>query len=315
MFFAFYAVELTTKLAVYQVWFFLCEDCWWNFLDAFLVLLSIYDYIMSFAVVQDDGGMNVAMFRVLRLLRVSRIFRAFQVMRFFKELRVMLKCITSSIRSLFWCTFMLALFHFVFAVVFLNGTVGVLKDPNASMKAQEVAEEHFGSLGSAMISLYEATTGGRDWGELGPAVTAMGDLYYWIFIFYITFILLAVLNILTGIFVENAIAVSQKDFEGHIAEKVQREQEIADVFERLFRAIDHNQDDELPYEEFTMHMNLPSFWAYLEVLGLDIVDPKGFYDMVCDIGTTKASAMEPCTDESFEPPPPAAIPSSNPLPK
>merc|ERR1711971_556309 len=107
-----------------------------------------------------------------------------------------------------------------------------------------------------------------------------------------TFILLAVLNILTGIFVESAIAVSRADFEGHIAEVVEQEQAIADVFQRLFNAIDYNHDDELPYEEFAMHMNLPSFWAYFEVLGLDIVEPRSFYAMLCDIGTTKAPDME-----------------------
>merc|ERR1719436_1491330 len=74
------------------------------------------------------NGFNVTFLRMLRLLRVSKIFRAFRVMRFFRELRVMLSCIVSSLGTLFWCSAMLGIFYYIFAIIFMHAVAGFVAD-------------------------------------------------------------------------------------------------------------------------------------------------------------------------------------------
>jgi hypothetical protein len=56
-----------------------------------------------------------------------------------------------------------------------------------------------------------AVTGGADWEVLASPIKATGVMYYVLFIFYIAFAAFAVLNVLTGMFVDTAMKVSEKD--------------------------------------------------------------------------------------------------------
>merc|ERR1719282_735758 len=105
---------------------------------------------------------NLQWLRLVRLLRLTRIFRSFRAMPCFKELRTMMLCITSSLRTLLWCLVLLVLLSFVFSLVFMNGIGGFLKrstDPDLN----ERLLNHWGSVATAMTTLFAAVTGGEDW--------------------------------------------------------------------------------------------------------------------------------------------------------
>ncbi len=55
-----------------------------------------------------------------------------------------------------------------------------------------------------------------------------GDLYFVLFLLFTAFILLAVLNIMTGIFVDRAIRISSEDRDGLILEKLHNERKMVE---------------------------------------------------------------------------------------
>merc|ERR1739847_141184 len=93
--------------------------------------------------------------------------------------------------------------------------------------------------------------------------------YYGVFIFFIAFVIIAALNILTGVFVEQAMTIGKNDTHGHIMEEVDRERTLVKDFARLFfsikgeKKIDTNATISL--EEFEAYMQQHGryslFWA------------------------------------------------------
>merc|ERR1712072_1089361 len=130
MFMTFYTLELMVRLKVHGAYFFSNEEWNWNLLDFFLVMISLWDFLVS-SLFQDlfskrmfengnnRSGFNMTFLRALRLIRMSKIFRILRVMRYFGELRMMLNCISMSIRPLFWCMLNIILFFFIFAISLL----------------------------------------------------------------------------------------------------------------------------------------------------------------------------------------------------
>merc|ERR1719238_2003818 len=64
---------------------------------------------------------------------------------------------------------------------------------------------HYGSVGSTVWTLLGAVTGGYDWSDVAEPVASINVFYKLTFLAYILFVFFAVLNILTGIFVNVAI--------------------------------------------------------------------------------------------------------------
>merc|ERR1719482_1807022 len=76
-----------------------------------------------------------------------------------------------------------------------------------------------------MITLYKATTGGQDWGDVSDTLFDCGKFYYCLFLFFIAFIILALLNILTGIFVDRAMRATAEDKDGEAISKLEADRE------------------------------------------------------------------------------------------
>jgi len=274
-FLVFYGLELVVKLMVHRLYFFVNDEWAWNCLDFLLVIISVQDILWLDAGVAGNG-FNVAFIRIIRLARVSKMFRVFKVMVFFKELRIMLKCISGSLRSLLWSIIMLALFYYIFAVIFMNGAVTYAKE-NPDGSDLNSLMEWYGSLPICMRSLFMASTGGADWREISRPLLAVGDFYYGFFLFYVAFMFLAVMNVVTGIFVDTAIQASRTDVEGIIRSQVEEERRFEECLAGLFVAMDTDGDGILTCEEFCSHLHEGAHYAFFATLGLEITDTKEFF--------------------------------------
>merc|ERR1712232_1479450 len=133
------------------------------------------------------------------------------------ELRLLLFSIIASLRSLLWTLLMLALIFYIFGLCFLQGITTWLEsdassgDNAISAHWKGLADEHFGSVVGSMHTLYLCIAGGLDWGPVSEVLLESGPVYYYLFLFYITFLTFAVLNVFTGLYVERSMATSQAD--------------------------------------------------------------------------------------------------------
>merc|ERR1719201_582068 len=72
------------------------------------------------------------------------------------------------------------------------------------------------------MTLFYAVTGGADWEPLANPIKDADSFFYFLFFFYIAFAAFAVLNVLTGMFVDTAMQVAQQDEENVVGELMGR---------------------------------------------------------------------------------------------
>merc|ERR1719272_1955322 len=96
-----------------------------------------------------------------------------------------------------WCTMMLALFLSLFAIFFVQGAATLLEGGNVDDEMRESIVAYFGTVGSGMLSLFMAATGGNDWVEFYDVLVACGTLYALLFQFFIAFSVIAFFNVIS----------------------------------------------------------------------------------------------------------------------
>eukprot|EP00746_Dinoflagellata_sp_MGD_P040890 gnl/MRDRNA2_/MRDRNA2_198754_c0_seq1.p1 gnl/MRDRNA2_/MRDRNA2_198754_c0~~gnl/MRDRNA2_/MRDRNA2_198754_c0_seq1.p1 ORF type:complete len:231 (-),score=40.02 gnl/MRDRNA2_/MRDRNA2_198754_c0_seq1:262-897(-) len=132
-----------------------------------------------------------------------------------------------------------------------------------------------------MASLYMAITGGVSWGELQePLVQHISPLFLPFFSLYIAFSMLALLNVVTGIFVEKAMASALDDRDSIIQEQLNMEESHANDFRRCFLEADTDQSDTVTWQEFQAHLDDSRVQAYFKTLDIDASEVYGLFKLL-----------------------------------
>eukprot|EP00747_Dinoflagellata_sp_TGD_P129357 gnl/TRDRNA2_/TRDRNA2_174669_c2_seq3.p2 gnl/TRDRNA2_/TRDRNA2_174669_c2~~gnl/TRDRNA2_/TRDRNA2_174669_c2_seq3.p2 ORF type:complete len:187 (-),score=49.46 gnl/TRDRNA2_/TRDRNA2_174669_c2_seq3:266-826(-) len=92
----------------------------------------------------------------------------------------------------------------------------------------------------------------------------------------------AVFNILTGLFVEQALQCAEPDHDAQVFE--QRIQEIADreTMKELCQDMDANGDGLITLAEFKRHLRTPKGRHMLKLQGIDVEDAELFFQLLVD---------------------------------
>merc|ERR1719463_908293 len=84
--------------------------------------------------------------------------------------------------------------------------------PDAELdENQKLLDIHFGSLSKSCFALFQSVTGGIDWDAAARPLFEIGWTSGTVFTIYIIFTVLAVLNVVTGIFVDTALKSAKAD--------------------------------------------------------------------------------------------------------
>jgi len=299
-FYAFYLVELVLKLLVFGRYFFFDVEWKWNLFDLLLVIMAFYDvtmYLITEHGVIDSGSTNVTWLRLLRLLKMLKMLRVVRVVRFFRELRLMFNSITTSFRSLFWAMVMLLLVMYIFALCFIQGASMYIIDTKPKDISFEVEESlfiHWTTVFDALNTLFMAVSGGTDWVNPLIACKAMGWFYEFLFLFYILFVTVAVLNVLTGIFVDAAIDAAELDRDTVIRESMQTHAAKAKwVAEQFFEVEeDGSLKDSITKEEFERRLENPDIVTRLNLLDIDTSEAQWLFKELDTSGDNEVSSEE-----------------------
>jgi len=236
----------------------------------------------------DGGSVDVTFMRSLRLLKLSKILRMVRVMRFFSELRLILNSLLGSLISLFWAIVMLALIYYIFGLLFVQGIIPYLANRSmADPIVEDSLKRFYGSVELSMMTLFQASTGGDDWSMFYEALVHTGGLNCVLFVFFILFIEIALMNILTGIFVENAMKLAQPDRDAMALEIRKREKELEDELRKLCQHFDTDGSGYISREKFAESLEHGKMKANLAVLGLDIKDAELFLGMLAEASGEK----------------------------
>lgn len=171
---------------------------------------------------------------------------------------MMVKSIFNSMATLFWVMVLLLVILFFFAIYFVQVSTDYRASHNADDEASQELKEMFGSVFLGMFVLFQSMTGGINWGVVARVLTQIHWHYSLLVSFFICFTMLAVLNIVTGVFVDSAIQKAQSERE-ELIDRVQTDERKRDELRKelgnLFERMKFDDDDHLDIVEFEQMMN------------------------------------------------------------
>eukprot|EP00927_Polykrikos_kofoidii_P039612 TRINITY_DN3396_c0_g1_i8.p1 TRINITY_DN3396_c0_g1~~TRINITY_DN3396_c0_g1_i8.p1 ORF type:complete len:640 (+),score=115.59 TRINITY_DN3396_c0_g1_i8:128-2047(+) len=283
-FFILFAVEILLRLFVYRMDFFFNSNAtMWNWFDFLLVVMQILDATTQCL---PNGVMSLRSFRALRsikLIRILRLLRVFRLVRFITELRTVFAMFGNSLRSLVGSLLLLLLVLFLFGVCFTDTVAdakGVLLMSGDSV-APDV-DELFGSLARTMMCLFESVTGGLSWTTALKVFDQVGvDYMIPVFVAYIFFVVFAVMNVVTGIVVSQAMETVQKDQDAIIVKNI----------DLLFKKGDLSCGD-ITRDEFDNMSNTPEMFDIFKAINIDPSQSSGFFNLLDTEGVGIIDYME-----------------------
>lgn len=118
-----------------------------------------------------------------------------RIFRFVIALRTLVRSIMHTLKALIWAMLLLTLIVYVFAVLFTQIVDGAEKDLGVDAPEMANSTRYFGSLPQTMLSLFMSITGGVSWEAVIEPLTFISPVWSLVFLFYISFIYFAVLNV------------------------------------------------------------------------------------------------------------------------
>lgn len=204
-----FAVEWVLRVHASGAEFFKNENRGWNILDTLLVGMQVSEHLVQ--------ALNViGWFGTLRILRLIRIVRLVRVLHLFDELQAIVTAMSGCWKSLLWVILLMLLMVYMFSVFFLHSIA------HAGVSLQQGDLQHwFGSLGRTMMTMFECIAGGVSWDEVAtPLMTTVSPFMGLLFCGYICVGCFAMLNLVTGIFVENVIKNAKEDRDSMMAIRI-----------------------------------------------------------------------------------------------
>jgi len=260
-FFVLFSIELILRVIAYRGEFFWGSEWRWNLFDVAVVATSCVEEILKL-MSSNNWGAKVPSMRIVKITRVIRIVR---VIRAFRELRIMFTSIVCTLRTVFWS---------LVCVLLLMSSVAAYIAIAASDHIAEVGEdpevtEYFGSMALVMESLFQATSNGLDWRTLSAILSRVSVVAQFMLYGFISLMMYAVLNILTGLCLATATKAADDDLEYIIHEELQQENSVVVKLRRILHGDDSCRTDYIEWEQLQEYITDPGVRGYFKKLDLE----------------------------------------------
>eukprot|EP00443_Scrippsiella_acuminata_P101835 CAMPEP_0115603630 /NCGR_PEP_ID=MMETSP0272-20121206/16523_1 /TAXON_ID=71861 /ORGANISM="Scrippsiella trochoidea, Strain CCMP3099" /LENGTH=487 /DNA_ID=CAMNT_0003039151 /DNA_START=174 /DNA_END=1634 /DNA_ORIENTATION=+ len=269
--------EILLRIYVYRGYFFQMADWRWNLFDIVIVSMQVGEEALMVILnhVSEPSQLfgvasSLTVMRILRVMRLVRIIRLVRVMRLIGELRTLVMSIAGSMKSLCWAISLLFLLIYIIGVYITQ----IVSDHRASKRLTDAAvnpalEQHYGTLILTILVLFEAVTGGVDWQNvLDPLMHEISPWLGVLFTFYIAFVLLAMMNVVTGVFTETALLSAKKDKDIY----------MAIMFD--FHSLDLDESGMITWNEIEAQMNTTEFQEYFKAIDVDVSEAQGLFKLL-----------------------------------
>jgi len=284
--FTYFAIELAMKLAAYRWRFFwgttLGNDWRWNFFDGLTVVLQLIEEVVESTCTRASAGGALLALRFLRVFRLLRLFRFLRVVSAFPELRMLCVSIVASMTSLLWIMIFLFATTYMFAVLITQSVTHVKIDGSTHPQEASSLFEFFGTLNATMYSLYVVVADGIHWYEVvEPLWESCHPLLPLAFCAYMGFNIFAMLNVITGIFVETAIQTAKDD----------RKEVLLKEIRNTFDEVDTDHSGTITLDEFQAQLGRADMRKFLADVELGAAEALDLFSLL-DVGNDGAISPE-----------------------
>jgi len=269
-------------------------DLGWNIFDFTLVASSLIEEALG-----GLANMSITALRIVRTLRLARSLRIIRVLKVFKDLRIMMAGIMHSLQSLIWAGLLLLTIMYVVSICVLQFASDEFsmreRDPNASLLSDAEffeLKKLYADLPTTIYTLFRSISGGLYWNDAAQPLFELHSVIGGIFVWYVSFSFLCVLNIVTGVLVNNAQLMVSQDEEVVFMEQMEERRKWLNDVEKIFETADTNHTGFLNRSEFAAKMQDAQLQAWLRKIGIHVdsytldglfdlldVDGDGFLDL------------------------------------
>jgi len=271
VFMSLFVLELILKICALRCSFFFGPGWEMNLLDFLLVACSVLNFISEY---------DVRHLRMLRAARMARVLRVIRVVGFFSQLRQIVCSFYNSLGSLLWSFVMIAAVNYSFAIVFLQGVAIYLKDADSDDPRAHRLADSFGDIKDAMLSLFFAITGGADWKDMAYDLGYTNGFLLYLFVFYVFVMVFGLLNVLVGVFCEQANQASALDQDLIVQAKKAQLRNFLVAMRNLFKDIDKDENGFVTWDEFRDHIRSDHVMTYLLAKGLNLFDASFLFNLL-----------------------------------
>merc|ERR1712060_896135 len=118
--------------------------------------------------------------------------------------------------------------------------------------------------------------------QIYDQVVLMGPIADIVYLFFLTFFLIAAWNIVTAVFLENVMKKAEENADLKAGERRREDKRQLEEFMKRIKMMHRNDEKKLSKEEFVKALADPAMAAYFEVRGLEVIDAASFFDNMVD---------------------------------
>eukprot|EP00401_Gymnodinium_catenatum_P031436 CAMPEP_0117617546 /NCGR_PEP_ID=MMETSP0784-20121206/85647_1 /TAXON_ID=39447 /ORGANISM="" /LENGTH=236 /DNA_ID=CAMNT_0005421389 /DNA_START=50 /DNA_END=757 /DNA_ORIENTATION=+ len=200
------------------------------------------------------------MSQIIKMVKMLKIARVFRIFRFSRELSVLALMIVDSLKSLMWALLMLIMIMYVFAIIFTTSATAYVKEESDTDAAGVAATRlYFGSVFKTCYYLIQAMLGG---------------------IIGIAFTVLAVFNVITGVFVNKAFDTARQQREYVEEQQMKLKHDTVAELRSVFKRMDLDQNGVLTYSEIESCFQHPDIQPSFRALGMEFSDTARLFELL-----------------------------------
>jgi len=235
-------------------------------LDAVVIVVLILE-VVSFKT-------KFSYVKVFRVLRLGKVVQAVRFAFFLKSLHKMLVSLASCVLSLLWAALLCFIFMYVAGLLMIQGITSYIEDSvleagrsSLWLGKMEDLNKLYGSFWQVVLTLFRAISGGGDWSQFAEPLAPVGPLYIGLWIAYIGFMTFGMLNVITGIFVQN-VAMSEQDKNVAQADQLAKQDQLRRAIGKVFSEHDTDHNGFLSEHEFDRILDDRKALAEFAALGI-----------------------------------------------
>lgn len=209
-----------------------------------------------------------------RLIRVVRIFRIARFLHLSQDLKLRVSSILESSRSLVSTMTLLSMLIYTFSVLFTEMA-------NKAPVQTHALTYWYGNIARTGLTLLETVAGGVSWDE--PCMVLFNDIGMFagmLYLFYVSFGVFIMLNVIMGVFIDKAIKFAEE----------QVELDVACAISSAF--MDDSDGLGVTREEFYEKLEEPELQECFEILNIDIGQAPVLFDLIDSDRSGNVDAQE-----------------------
>eukprot|EP00927_Polykrikos_kofoidii_P086745 TRINITY_DN9815_c0_g1_i1.p1 TRINITY_DN9815_c0_g1~~TRINITY_DN9815_c0_g1_i1.p1 ORF type:complete len:725 (-),score=120.21 TRINITY_DN9815_c0_g1_i1:160-2265(-) len=256
---------------------------YWNIFDSAVVGLQLLEMLCGWLHIDIEMFGQITVLRLLRLIRIIRVVRIVKVFRVVRHLRMIVFSVFRSLALFVWSVIALLMVTLMWSVYFTEVSLSHKIAHIGDKHGYDPLDEYFGSLPHSMLSLLQAITGGVDWMEVCVALEELDTVFGLVpFLAYIFFTSIALMNVITGVFLETAMERAREEREIYLVRNARV----------VFAAADKDRSGMITWPDFQKALDNSDLNDFFEAIDIDITEAKNLFDLLDISGDGKISAEE-----------------------